>query len=91
LLDVCNIGIAGKTMISQLLKTHRTGKRIHQKELARELGYTSPQFVSNWERGISEPPLKDAKKICGLLGISEKKYKQILIKRYKDKVEEAFK
>lgn len=78
-------------MISQLLKTHRKQKRIQQKELAKELGYSCAQFISNWERDISEPPLDKCKQVCELLGISEKKYKQILIKRYKDKVEEAFK
>mgnify|MGYP003874816653 FL=1 len=35
-----------------------------QDELARKLSYSSAQFVSNWERGISLPPLDIMAKLC---------------------------
>ena len=31
---------------------------------AMKLKYTTPQFISNWERGISHPPIKDIKTIA---------------------------
>lgn len=77
--------------IADLIKEKRHVAKIKQQDLSRELGYKSAQFVSNWERGISQPPLKDAKKVCKILGISEYKYKQILVRDYKQEVERAFK
>jgi transcriptional regulator with XRE-family HTH domain len=77
-------------VIADILKKHRRDKRLQQKEISDKLGYASAQFVSNWERGISEPPLKDAAQVCEMLDISKAKYKQILINRYKDQIEEAF-
>lgn len=76
--------------IADLIKDKRHVAKLKQRDLSRELGYKSAQFVSNWERGISKPPLKDAKKVCEILGISVNKYKQILIRDYKQEVEEAF-
>ncbi|NUN07536.1 MAG: helix-turn-helix transcriptional regulator, partial [Bdellovibrio sp.] len=35
-----------------------------------KLGYTTPQFISNWERGISTPPMKTVKKLASMYAIS---------------------
>jgi len=53
-----------KAPISDLLKKARENSGLSQAEVARELGYTSPQFVSNWERGLSSPPVPKLKKLC---------------------------
>ncbi len=53
-----------KAAISELLKRARESSGLSQAEVARELGYTSPQFVSNWERGLSSPPVPKLKKLC---------------------------
>ncbi len=45
-----------------LEKRERIG--LTQGEVARALGYSSPQFVSNWERGTCSPPFKKIKKIA---------------------------
>jgi len=42
------------SFISQ--KRHEAG--VTQAHLARKLGYKTPQYVSNWERGSSVPPLR---------------------------------
>lgn len=49
------------------LKTLRTTAGLSQKEIATKLGYTTPQFISNWERGISFPPASDLAKLVGIL------------------------
>ena len=46
------------------LKTLRVKAGLKQKEVASKLGYTSPQFISNWERGISSPPVKSLKQLA---------------------------
>lgn len=54
----------------QYLKQKRVQAGLSQSQVSNKLGYTTSQFVSNWERGISEPPVKDIKKIALLYGVS---------------------
>lgn len=41
-----------------------------QDEFAKALGYSTAQFVSNWERGISEIPVKKFRDVARILGIN---------------------
>lgn len=59
-----------KAPISDLLKKARENSGLSQAEVARELGYSSPQFVSNWERGLSSPPVPKLKKLCKMYQLS---------------------
>ncbi len=43
--------------LSEFLKEKRVTAGLTQSEVARKLGYSSPQFVSNWERGLANPPV----------------------------------
>jgi transcriptional regulator with XRE-family HTH domain len=56
--------------LGKYLKEKREGAGFSQKEVADKLGYTTPQFVSNWERGVSQPPLKTLKKIGEMYKVS---------------------
>jgi DNA-binding transcriptional regulator YiaG len=52
--------------MAQFLKEKRMKIGLTQSDVARKLGYSSPQFVSNWERGLASPPvfiLRDLTKI----------------------------
>jgi transcriptional regulator with XRE-family HTH domain len=60
--------------LSCYLNAARLEKNLTQKELADALGYSSPQFVSNWERGVAVPPLKRTRQLIRLLGLSTTKY-----------------
>lgn len=44
-------------LLSVFLKEKRTCAGLSQWDVAKKLGYSSPQFVSNWERGLSDPPI----------------------------------
>ncbi len=61
--------------LAQYLSLKRERVGIRQKEVADQLGYKTSQFVSNWERGHSVPPLNALKKI---------------FKMYKIKLDELF-
>ncbi|MES3039065.1 MAG: helix-turn-helix transcriptional regulator [Bdellovibrionota bacterium] len=50
--------------LAEFLKNKREDAGLSQSEVARKLGYSSPQFVSNWERGLSSPPISSAKELC---------------------------
>jgi len=44
--------------LNDYLRQKRVESGLSQLDVARELGYSSPQFVSNWERGLVSPPLE---------------------------------
>lgn len=44
--------------LNDYLRQKRVDSGMSQLDVARELGYSSPQFVSNWERGLVSPPLE---------------------------------
>jgi transcriptional regulator with XRE-family HTH domain len=55
-----------RNTLSVFLKEKRVAAGLTQSEVANKLGYSSPQFVSNWERGLANPPvfiLKDLTKM----------------------------
>jgi transcriptional regulator with XRE-family HTH domain len=43
--------------LARFLRTARENAGLTQTEVAKKLGYGSSQFVSNWERGRSTPPM----------------------------------
>jgi len=54
------------------LRAAREKSGLSQKELADKLGYSSSQFVSNWERSLALPPMKKWVELEKLIGISVK-------------------
>lgn len=57
----------------QSLGNYLKDKRVHvgmtQSEVASKLGYSTPQFISNFERGLCSPPLKNLKTLVKLYRI----------------------
>lgn len=51
------------------LKGARVSAEIMVKDVAKEMGVTN-QTVYNWERGISEPSIKNLIKLCEMYGIT---------------------
>lgn len=62
-------------MLAEFLKEKRLQARLSQGDVSKKLGYTSPQFVSNWERGLSSPPVTTLKKLAGIYGVDAEKMK----------------
>lgn len=54
------------------LAAARRKRGLTQKELSDHLGYSSAQFISNFERGIATPPLKKLPKIIKKLNLDTK-------------------
>jgi transcriptional regulator with XRE-family HTH domain len=75
--------IINKETFGKFLLNARTQSGLSQLALARELGYTSPQYVSNWERGVCGPPLDKLNDLSRLLRIDSK----ILMKMILDDTE----
>jgi transcriptional regulator with XRE-family HTH domain len=65
--------------LNDYLRVKRIESGMSQLEVARVLGYSSPQFVSNWERGLVSPPLETVSVLIDLYKISPNEViKQIL-------------
>jgi transcriptional regulator with XRE-family HTH domain len=52
--------------VGNFLKNLRQKSGLTQQQLASKLSYSTAQFVSNWERGISLPPLEAVPKLSTL-------------------------
>jgi len=68
------------TEIGKYLYEKRIKAGLSQKDVSDKLGYTSPQFISNYERGLCSPPLKKLKKIADLYKIKPKTIADIMVK-----------
>jgi transcriptional regulator with XRE-family HTH domain len=52
---------------SKYFRQKRLDSEITQAELARALGFSSAQIVSNWERGICAPPMASLRTLVKVL------------------------
>lgn len=80
--------------LSQFLKQTREKSDLSQRQVADELGYQSAQFISNWERGVSSPPLKTLKRLGDLYKVQAETLYQIMLqdtlRRVEADLEQAF-
>lgn len=58
-----------KRIVGRFLRVRRVKAGLTQLDVANHLHYTTAQFISNWERGISMPPLDTLPRISTLLRI----------------------
>lgn len=74
-----------KNMLAEFLKTKRLASGLSQRDVADRLHYSTPQFISNWERGVSQPPIAAIKKLGVMYGISsEDLFNQVLTQTIAD-------
>ncbi len=66
--------------LSKFLKEKRLQAGLSQGVVAKKLGYTSPQFISNWERGLSQPPVVTLRKIAQIYNISSNEMFDVMLK-----------
>lgn len=75
----------------ELIKHHRNKLGMTQLQLAEELNYKIPQFVSLMENEHSKMPLSIAAKVCNTLNIPTYKMKLALINEYEQELKKALK
>lgn len=61
-----------KKGLGRYLANIRLERKLTQWDVAVALGYGTPQFVSNWERGVVLPSLKESHRLAGLLRLPER-------------------
>lgn len=69
------------------LRQKRIDSGYSQVDLAEILGYSSSQFVSNWERGLAAPPDASLQILIKLLSLSREMLISAMMEDYKAKIE----
>lgn len=72
--------------IGNILEAARTSAGLTQRELATKMGYSNPQFISNWERDRCGLPHKKAALFCKITGMKTADMRKILTDAAADKV-----
>lgn len=80
-----------KITLADFLKSKRVIAGLSQKDVASHLGYSTSQFISNWERGISQPPLNTLRRIANLYKISPDEMFNVLLRSTIEQVEKDLK
>jgi transcriptional regulator with XRE-family HTH domain len=69
--------------LGNFLKETREGANLTQADVSQRLGYTSPQFISNIERGISVAPLKTLARMVNLYKANPETVVRIILESQK--------
>lgn len=69
------------------LRQKRIEAGYSQVDLAKILGYSSSQFVSNWERGLSAPPGDGLQVLIKLLKLNRETVVNSMVQDYKSEIE----
>ena len=74
--------------LGQYLSKARKGASLSQREVADKMGYSSPQFISNIERGLASVPIEQLGKIVELYSISPNNFLKFYLNLEKNYVSE---
>ena len=72
-------------------KEARVTRKLSQSDVAKELGYASPQLISNWERGLCNPPQKHLAQLLKLYKINVNEYIELVIHFEKKRLKKLLK
>lgn len=78
-----------KDSLGEVLKEARVARGLSQGDVAKTLGYSSPQFISNIERDLAHPPLTIISKLVELYQLDSQTVLGIMVSQYTDKVAHA--
>ena len=66
--------------LGSYLKAKRLASGLTQHDVSSELGYTTPQFVSNFERGLCSPPLSALSVLVQLYKIDAEELIEMIVR-----------
>ncbi|MCB0364986.1 MAG: helix-turn-helix transcriptional regulator [Bdellovibrionaceae bacterium] len=71
--------------LGSYLKARRIAAGLTQHDVSTKLGYTTPQFVSNFERGLCSPPLNALAVLVKLYGMDPEELIDLIL-RYQEQL-----
>lgn len=73
--------------LGTFLRKAREESQMSQRQVADALGYTSPQFISNFERGLCSPPLNKLRVLIDLYELNPNKVMGLILDEQKKHLE----
>ena len=83
------MGTMKKNVLGQFLKQKRAEAGLTQWDVAQKLGYSSAQFISNFERGLCQPPLNQLKNIVEIYGLNPQELVDIMMQEQRSLLEKS--
>ena len=71
------------SLLAHYLRDARIARGLSQLQVSERLNYTGPQFISNWERGLSPVPLPTLKQLIGLYQLNKTELIEVLLEEEK--------
>lgn len=75
-------------ILGSYLKRKRIEAGMAQMDVARKLGYSTPQYISNFERGVCQPSMKILTKLVDAYGLDLKEFFEVIIEQQKTEISE---
>lgn len=72
--------------LNEYVRAKRLEKGLSQKQLAKKLGYTSPQYVANWEAGRASVPYPQLRALIRILGLAPRQIVVIEVMRFEQEM-----
>lgn len=69
-------------VLGEYLQSKRMKVGLSQGDVATKLGYSSPQFISNFERGLCAPPLNKLKLLVQLYDMNGDEVLKLMMKEH---------
>ena len=76
-------------VLGEFLQAHRIKSGLSQGDVATKLGYSSPQFISNFERGLCAPPLNKLKLLVNLYDLNGEELVRLMLKEHEKHIRRA--
>jgi transcriptional regulator with XRE-family HTH domain len=76
-------------VLGDFLQSKRVKAGLSQGDVATKLGYSSPQFISNFERGLCAPPLNKLKLLVQLYDLSGDEVLKLMLKEQEKHLRKA--
>jgi transcriptional regulator with XRE-family HTH domain len=87
-----------RKIVGKFLRDKRVKAGLTQWDVAHHLEYSTAQFISNWERGVSLPPLDSLPKLSQLLRVSGREiidvmhgFQEQMLKLHRKHLQDLFK
>jgi transcriptional regulator with XRE-family HTH domain len=76
-------------VLGDFLQAKRVKSGLSQGDVATKLGYSSPQFISNFERGLCAPPLNKLKLLVQLYDLNGEEVLKLMLKEQEKHLRKA--
>lgn len=85
------LNLESKKRVGVFFQKKRLEKKFSQRDMAKSLGYNSPQFISNFERGIALLPTKKLLKYADKLELDKNVVLKLLMDEQRSTLKRVFK